>query len=100
MSEDLANLPLRDVCKEAERLTRELVDHLENNLVPRTREMHELVKPDSPFNTSEGSVKDVTVRNQAANLLESQDFTEQLFLKTRQYLETIDRDISGMLRQS
>ena len=99
MSESLETLPLREVCKEAERLTRELVDHLENNLIPRTRELHELVKPDSPFNTSGGTVKDVTVRNQAANLLESQDFTEQLFLKTRQYLETIDRDISAMCSQ-
>ncbi len=100
MSEDLENLPLREVCKEAERLTREVVDHLENNLIPRTREVHELVKPDSPFNTSEGTVKDVTIRNQAANLLESQDFAEQLFLRTRQYLAAIDKDINGMLRQS
>lgn len=100
MSDDLSNLPLRDVCKEAERLTRELVDHLENNLIPRTRELHELVKPDSAFDTSEGSVKDVTVRNQAANLLESQEFTEQLFVKTRQYFETIDQSVGNMFSQT
>ena len=100
MSEDPANLPLTEVCKVAERLTRELVDHLERNLIPRTRDLHELVKPDSPFNTSEVSVKDVTVRNQAANLLESQDFTEQLFLRARQYFESIDRDLRGMIRQT
>ena len=99
MSDDLSDLPLRDVCKEAERLTRELVDHLENNLIPRTRELHELVKPDSIESSGDG-VKDVTVRNQAANLLESQDFTEQLFSKTRQYFETIDQSVGNMFSQT
>ena len=83
MSESLKNVPLHSVCKEAERLTHELVEHLEQNLVPRTHEVHELVKPDSPFNASGGGVPDVTVRSQVATLLESQEFAEQLFLKTR-----------------
>lgn len=95
MSESLKNVPLHSVCKEAERLTHELIEHLEQNLVPRTREVHELVKPDSPFNTSGAGVQDVTVRSQVATLLESQEFTERLFLKTREYLETIDESIGG-----
>jgi len=95
MSESLKNVPLHSVCKEAERLTHELIEHLEQNLVPRTREVHELVKPDSPFNASGAGVQDVTVRSQVATLLESQEFTERLFLKTREYLETIDESIGG-----
>lgn len=95
MSESLKDVPLHSVCKEAERLTQELIDHLEQNLVPRTKEVHDLVKPDSPFNTSGAGVQDVTVRNQVATLLESQEFTEQLFLKTRQYLDKIDQSIGG-----
>ena len=95
MSESLKNVPLHSVCKEAERLTHELIEHLEQNLVPRTHEVHELVKPDSPFNTSGASVQDVTVRSQVATLLESQNFAEQLFMKTRQHLEAIDESISA-----
>lgn len=95
MSDSLKDVPLHSVCKEAERLTRELIDHLEQNLVPRTKEVHDLVKPDSPFNTYGAGVQDVTVRNQVATLLESQEFTEQLFLKTRQYLDKIDQSIGG-----
>lgn len=95
MSESLKNVPLHSVCKEAERLTHEFIEHLEQNLVPRTREVHELVKPDSPFNTSGAGVQDVTVRSQVATLLESQEFAERLFLKTREYLETIDESIGG-----
>lgn len=95
MGDLLKDVPLQSVCKEAERLTRELIDHLEQNLVPGTRDVHDLVKPDSPFNTGGATVQDVTVRNRMATLLESQEFAEQLFLKTREYLETIDESIGG-----
>jgi hypothetical protein len=95
MGNSLKDVPLHSVCKEAERLTRELIDHLERNLIPRTREVHELVKPDSPFNTAGGGVQDVTVRSQMSVLLESQEFAEQLFIKARENLEAIDQTIGG-----
>ena len=95
MSHSLKDVPLHTVCKEAERLTRELIDHLDQNLVPRTHQIHDLVKPDSPFNASGAGVQDITVRSQMSTLLESQEFAEQLFLKTREYLETIDQTIGG-----
>lgn len=95
MSESLRDVPLHSVCKEAERLTHELIDHLERNLIPRSKEVHQLVKPDSPFNASGAGVQDVTVRSQVARLLESQEFTEKLFLKMRQHLEAIDQSIGG-----
>ncbi|MDA0807428.1 MAG: hypothetical protein O2983_06430 [Planctomycetota bacterium] len=95
MGESLRDVPLHSVCKEAERLTHELIDHLERNLIPRSKEVHQLVKPDSPFNASGAGVQDVTVRSQVARLLESQEFTEKLFLKMRQHLEAIDQSIGG-----
>lgn len=95
MDESLDGVPLHTVCKEAERLTRELIDHLEQNLIPRTKEVHDLVKPDSPFSASGADVQDVTVRNQVSTLLESQEFAEKLFVKTRQNLEAIDESIGG-----
>ena len=102
MSESLENMPLRDICKEAERLTRELIDHLEKNMIPRTRELQTLVQPDSPFESGSGSddVKDVTVRNQTNALIESQEFAAQLYDKTRRHLEAIDRDVSRMMGES
>lgn len=101
MGDSIEKQPLRDICKEAERLTRELVDHLEHNLLPRTRELHDLVRPDSPFDASGQTVAgpavaDITVRNQTASLLESQRFTEELFLKTSQYLQSIDRQMAAL----
>jgi hypothetical protein len=94
MNDSLRDVPLRDVCKEAERLAREVIDHLNRNLIPRTHELHELVKPDSPFDDSGGGVKDITVRNQVATLLESQQFAEEFFLKTREYLRAVDAHLT------
>ena len=103
MSESLDNMSLRDMCKEAERLTRELIDHLEKNMIPRTRELQSLVQPDSPFESGGSggtAVKDVTVRNQTSALIESQEFSSQLYEKARLYLEAIDRDVSRMMGKS
>ncbi len=94
MSDSLKDVPLRDVCKEAERLAREIIDHFNRNLIPRTYELHEMVKPDSPFDEDGGGVKDITVRNQAARLLESQRFAEEFFLKTRDYLQSVDSHLT------
>ena len=77
-------------------MSRELIDHLERNLIPRTRELHDLVKPDSPFADSGNQVQDVTVRNHVASLLESQEFTERLFEKTSQYLTAIDQELTKL----
>ena len=94
MSDSLKDVPLRDVCKEAERLTREVIDHLNRNLIPRTSELHKLVQPDSPFDEGGTGVKDITVRNQVATLLESQQFAEDFFLNTRRYLQSVDSHLT------
>lgn len=96
MSDSLANIPLRDLCKDAEKLTQELIDHLERNLIPRTRELHNLVKPESPFATKEKPVENVTIRNHAVVLAESQEFTEQLFMKASRYFAAIDEQLAKM----
>lgn len=92
---DLENVPLKELCKEAERLSKELIDHLERNLIPRTREFQTLVRPDSAYDTGT-NVEDITIRNQVKTLMESQEFTEQLYRKTSQYLEAIDREVGRM----
>lgn len=92
---ELDNVPLTDLCKQAERLTRELIDHLERNLIPRTQEFQALVRPDSAYDTG-SNVQDITIRNQVKTLIESQEFTEQLHRKTSQYLDAIDREVGRL----
>lgn len=97
MKPSVADVPLRDLCKEAERMTRELIDHLERNQIPKTRELAEVVRPDSPFAPTGQTVPDITVRSSAARLIESQDFAAELFEKLSEYFNVIDRDLKAMV---
>ncbi len=97
MSQALDDVPLRDLCKEAERLTRELIDHLERNQIPKTRELAGLVKPDSPLAPPGHIVPDVTVRTQAATLIDSQDFAAEVFEKASAYFAAIDKAMNAMV---
>lgn len=96
MSPSLDDVPLRDLCKEAERMTRELIDHLERNQIPKTRELAELVRPNSPLATTGQTVPDITVRSSASRLIESQDFAAELFEKATEYFTAIDRTLENM----
>lgn len=96
MNESLANIPLRDLCQDAEKLTKELIDHLERNLIPRTRELHNLVRPESPFAKQGQAAENISIRNHAVVLAESQEFTEQLFLKASQYFAAIDEQLAKL----
>lgn len=97
MSPALDDVPLRDLCKEAERLTRELIDHLERNQIPKTRELATLVRPDSPLAPPGQIVPDVAVRTQAATLIDSQDFAAEVFEKASEYFAAIDRAMNAMV---
>ncbi len=97
MKPSLDDVPLRDLCKEAERMTRELIDHLERNQIPKTRELLNLVRPDSPLAPEGQIVQDITVRTSAARLIESQDFAAELFEKVSEYFSAIHTGLEGMV---
>ncbi|MBW3538777.1 MAG: hypothetical protein KY476_00755 [Planctomycetes bacterium] len=91
-----AALTLSDRFIHAERMTRELIDHLERGFLPRTRELRKLVNladPDYEFD----EVEDITVRNDAGKLLESDIFTANLHEKLAAYLQSIDDSVKHIL---
>ena len=92
MSDAIKDRPLREVCKDAERLTRELIDHLEKNLVPGTREVHDMIR--SSLLGEE--VPDLAVRNQVAALLERQEFADDLYRKAKEYFQVINDALGEM----
>jgi hypothetical protein len=94
----IENRPLRELFTQAERLSRELIDHLENGFLPKTDSLYRLVEPDGDSPVQE-DVEDVTVRNQARVVLESEEFTNKLYKETAQYLTAIDRAVSKMTEQ-
>jgi hypothetical protein len=99
---NLEDLTLRDKFKEASRVSREFTEHVEQGFLPRCKQLGRLVRP--RFETSkdyeldeEAGVEDITVRNEVARVLESENYTEELFQMVRTYLESIDQEIDHIL---
>lgn len=86
-------LTLRELVTDAERMTRELVEHLDQGFLPKSRSLARLVAP-SPGDPEYEEIEDLTIRNQSSDLLKSEEFTEQLYRKLEQYYVAIDRKVA------
>lgn len=90
-------LTVRELFTEAERLTRELVDHLEKAFSPRTHNLLRLVRPPKDPHEDVPFVEDGVIRNHAAQILESERFTEQLYDKLHRYCQAIDKKVTTIV---
>ena len=86
-------MPLRDVFTEAERVARELLDHLENGFLLKVQGLRELVEV-SDRGVGPDDVEDVTVRNHAAQLLDRARFADNLYSRLDECLEVIERRVT------
>ncbi len=90
----IQQLTLREMLVEAERLSRELIEHLDQGFVPRCHELSRLVRPINGEPPDVRALEDVTVRTQAARILDSETFTESIFDKLAQYCRAIDEAVN------
>lgn len=74
---NLSQLTLRDKIREAARRTHDLNDHLEQAFVPKVHQLRKLTRPPEP-GTDAVPVADMSIRHQAAAVLESEAYTTQL----------------------
>jgi hypothetical protein len=82
----LDQVPLRELFVHAEHQARDLAEHLELNFLPKLQHLDETVHP----KTDADDILDITVRNRAAQVLESDKFTQQLLQKMHDCLNAID----------
>lgn len=82
----LKEMPLRDLFVHAEHQVRDLAEHLDLNFLPKLYSLDELVHPKE--GTSDA--RDITVRNRATEVLESDKFTQQMLQKIHDCLNAID----------
>lgn len=88
-------LTLRELFTTAERLTRELAEHLEQGFLPQVNELRRMTRIDK-------TVPDFTARHDAhirvtvQQVLSTDQFTHQLYRKLREYLEGIDRAVTSI----
>ena len=87
-------LTLREMLIEGERLCRELIEHLDQGFIPKCHELSRLVRPINGEPPDIRVLEDVTVRTQAARILESETFTETIFEKLSVYCRAIDEAVN------
>ena len=96
MNPAIDRLTLREKLRDATRGIRELVEHLELGFVPK---VHELRKLTRQHDAASGitAVADVTIRNAVASVMESDRFTAGLNESLEYYLNSIQKDVSGVV---
>ena len=85
------SLTLREQLTDADRLTRELADHLNNAILPQTHELRRVTRQTGEFGAEE--TPDVTLRSQIATLLKGDDYTHEMTDRLRTYLVSIDKEV-------
>lgn len=92
----LSNLTLRELIIEAQKLSRDLADHLDRNFLPKVNQLKRQSQPtsDSPYPLD---VEDITVRNQVKVVLESEKYTNSTYKKLHQYCKAIDEAVSKIV---
>ena len=93
MPDSIDNMTLRDKLNEAERLMRELMDHLDNGFIPKARSLGRSLQESGNDTTL---LSDTTVRQQAAELIDSNRFSENIYKKISRLLESIDGDVGSI----
>ena len=96
MSQTMDDLPLRRKLREADKLTRELTDHLEHGFIAKAHRLRRTARQGAdPVEGDE--VTDVVVRESVDTFLGSDDFARDICQRLTQYVTAIDRDIQRIL---
>lgn len=77
MADPIEQLTLREKIRDAERVTRELREHLELNFAPKIHELKKMCRPADDKPDAE-TFADVTIRSQSSQVIQSDRFTAGL----------------------
>lgn len=77
MPEPMRQRTLREKIREAERVTREMREHLELNFAPKSHELMKMCRPADDRPDAE-QFSDVTIRAQSSQVIQSDRFTAGL----------------------
>jgi hypothetical protein len=96
MNRSVDDLTLRDKCREANRVIRELIDHLEQGFLPKVRNLRKLARgKEQGYDPS--LVRDVTIRTHAATLWEAEQYTVRLDEESKQLFQAIAREVEQLV---
>lgn len=90
---------VREMFTEAERIARELSDHLEKGFVPKVGALSRIVRPHKAGDESP-LVEDGVVRTHSAQVLESDQFTEKLYDRLQDFCLAVDKNMDRIISGS
>ena len=96
MTESIQGLTLRNKLNEAERITRELIHHVEHGFIPKARDLRRTARHGNDPKEQE-LITDKTIRNTVEKAINSDDFTRTLTKDLTAYLESIEEDVNRIL---
>lgn len=97
MGRAVEGLTLRDKCREANRILRELIDHLDQGFLPKVENLRRLARSREQ-GYDPALVRDVTIRNHASTLLEAEQYTLRLDEEFKQYFNAIAEEVDQLVR--
>ena len=92
---NLDQLTLRDKIREAARKSHDMIEHLEHAFVPKAHDLRKVSRPQDPKSESP-PIADVTIRHQAAKVLESDQYTEGLSEEAEALFEAIATEVDKL----
>jgi hypothetical protein len=95
----ISHLTLREMLTDAERLARELGEHLDQAFLPKCHDLLRLVRPINGEPPDVRTLEDVTVRTQAARILDNETFTDEVFEKLSRYCQSIDTSVGRIVSE-
>lgn len=96
MSRSIDGKTLRDKCRDANRVVREIIDHLENGILPKLNSLKKLARSrEQGFDPS--SVRDVTIRTHAAAILEAEQYSIKLDEESKALLSAIATEVEHLV---
>lgn len=90
------SLTLREQLNNADRMTREVMDHLERAFIPQSHELRRVTRV-SGEDAPSAQLADVTLRAQVDNLLKSDDYTQKMTENLHAYLTSISREVNKIV---
>ena len=81
----------------SDQTARAIIDHIERGFLPKVRDLERLVRPNPDAPGQQHDVTNLRVRNYAANVIASDDFTHEQSRKLDDYLKAIDVEVSRAL---
>lgn len=93
---NLNQLTLRDKIREAARRSHDLSEHLEQAFVPKVHQLRKLTRTPEPGSEAI-PVSDMSIRHQAATVMESEKYTAGLDDETTALLAAIVEEVDQVL---